>query len=80
MTWKKLRGKLIVGLIVAAQLGAWYFVASIYGWEPFPRWHTIVRKLSELKPNLHNLYDGIRFAVDRIGEALQKVERLLRGQ
>jgi hypothetical protein len=71
--------ELIVGLIVAsAQLGAWYFVAYIYGWEPFPWWHTIVRKVSELKPNLDNLYDGIRFTVDRIGEGLQKVERVLR--
>jgi hypothetical protein len=77
--WKGVRGKLIVGLIIAsAQLGAWYFVAYIYGWEPFPWWHTIVRKVSELKPNLDNLYDGIRFTVDRIGEGLQKVERVLR--
>jgi hypothetical protein len=79
LTWKGVRRSLIVCLIVlSVYLAAWYFVAGIYGWEPFPRWSRIVARISDFKPTMDNLYDGIRFTIDRMGQGLKKIERVLR--
>ncbi len=79
LSWKQVRRGLIVCVIVlSVYSAAWYFVAGIYGWEPFPRWSTIVASLRDLKPTMDNFYDGIRFTLDRIGHGLKKVVDLLR--
>jgi ABC-type nitrate/sulfonate/bicarbonate transport system permease component len=79
LSWKQVRRGLIVSLIVlAVYTAAWYLVAQVYGWEPFPRWSTIASKLSDFKPTADNFYDGIRFTLVRIGQGLKKVVNLLR--
>jgi hypothetical protein len=79
LTGKQIRRGLLVSLIVLlVYAAAWYLVAQVYGWEPFPRWSTIASKLSDFKPTMDNFYDGIRFTLDRIGQSLKKVVNLLR--
>jgi hypothetical protein len=79
MSGKQIRRGLIVSLIIlAVYAAAWYFVAGIYGWEPFPRWSAMVASARDFKPTMDNFYDGIRFTLDRIGQGLKKVVNLLR--
>jgi ABC-type nitrate/sulfonate/bicarbonate transport system permease component len=79
LSWKQVRRGLIVSLLIlAVYAAAWYLVAQVYGWEPFPRWSTIASRMSDFKPTMDNFYDGIRFTVGRIGQGLKNVERLLR--
>jgi hypothetical protein len=79
VSWKTIRGKLIVGLIVLLlDFSGWWFVANFYGFDVLPQWSRIVAMVQEFRPTLDNLYDGIRTSVELVREGLEKVEHLLR--